>query len=312
VGHLPAVQQQDRFKTVPFVNNHDNHDSQVGSYIDPQNPRTALAYAFAVAIDGSPQFYFPDLFTNWWASATAAGLTTRPWVTNLLWCHQKLAFKSGSYLVRYQGSQQLLILERGGRAIIAINNDGSAWHSAWIATAFAPGTQLHDYSGSRPDDIWTNQDGWVDIAVPPLSYSVWGPAGITGGFSPSPRRTVQQFEMDDDLGDASAGSPGYGGKAVAGAFRSAGSIWPAPGSAVNLFVYSDTPQQVDVQVSLPGNPPVLAISGSSTPTVPFAASFNASREGFHLLQARLSDARAAAARLYVKVEYSGPATSELF
>src|SRR6202041_2643649 len=67
-------------------------------------------------------------------NTTAAAIPTRPWVENLVWCHQKLAFKSGDYFVRYQDSQQLLILERGARAIVAINNDGSAWHDAWIST----------------------------------------------------------------------------------------------------------------------------------------------------------------------------------
>jgi alpha-amylase len=312
IGRLPSVQQQDRFKTVPFVNNHDNHDSQVGTYIDPNNPRTPLAYAFAITIDGSPQFYYPDFFTNWWASPSAANLAARPWIANLLWCHQKLAFKSGNYFVRYQDSQQFLILERGARAIVAINNDGSAWHDAWISTAFPPNTQLHDYSGSRPDDIWTNQDGWVQIAVPPLSYSVWGPAGITGGFEPTSHRTLQQFQMDDDLGDSNTASPTYGGKVIPGAYRFAGSIWPAAGSTVNLFIYSDTPQQLDLQVGIAGNPPVLSQSGATTPTAPLTASFEVPKEGFHLIQAKLSTAGASPARIYVKVDYIAPATSNLF
>jgi alpha-amylase len=183
---------------------------KLGSSIDPDNWRTPLAYAVAITVDGSPQFFYDDLFQNYpaeRASVSADTIPTRPWVENLVWCHQKLAFKSGDYFVRYQDSQQLLILERGARAIVAINNDGVNWHNAWISTAFFPKTQLHDYSGSRPDDIWTNQDGWVNIAVPPLSYSIWGPAGVTGGFSPAPRRTVQQFEMADDLGDSNPATP---------------------------------------------------------------------------------------------------------
>jgi alpha-amylase len=133
VGNLPSRQQQNRFKTVPFVNNHDNYDSQVGSWMDADNPRTSLAYAVAMTVDGSPQFFYADLFRNvapWVDSTTADAIPSRPWVENLVWCHQKLALKSGDYFVRYQQSQQLLILERGARAIVAINNDGSAWHDA--------------------------------------------------------------------------------------------------------------------------------------------------------------------------------------
>jgi alpha-amylase len=44
-----------------------------------------------------------------------SAIPTRPWMENLVWCHQKLAYKSGEYFVRYQGSEQLLILERGAR-----------------------------------------------------------------------------------------------------------------------------------------------------------------------------------------------------
>jgi alpha-amylase len=316
VGHLPSVQQQDRFKTVPFINNHDNEDSQVGTYIDPDNPRAALAYAIAMTVDGSPQFYYGDLFRNvlpWRNSTTADAIPSRSWAENLVWCHQKLAFKSGDYFVRYQDSRQLLILERGARAIVAINNDGSSWHDAWVSTAFPPNTVLHDYSGSRSDEITINADGWGNIAVPPLSYSVWGPTGVTGGFSPAPRRTVQQFEMDDDLGDNDAASPQYGGKAISGTWRKAGSIWPAAGSQVNIFVYSDTPEQIDLMVVPPhGSPALPQQSGQSTPSVPFMVSITVKQEGGHLIQARLSTAGAAPARIYVKVDYIGPANSDLF
>jgi alpha-amylase len=315
VGNLPSQQQQNRFKTVPFINNHDTGDSQIKPYIDPDNPRTPLAYAVAITVDGSPQLYYADLFKNvvpWCNSTTASAIPTRPWMENLVWCHQKLAFKSGEYFVRYQGSEQLLILERGARAIVAINNDGSAWHNAWIPTAFSPNTQLHDYSGSRPDDIWTNADGWIDIAVPPLSYSVWGSAGVTGGFDPRPLRTVQQFEMDDDLGDSDPASLGYGGKAVPDVYRVAGAIWPAAGSQVNVFVYSDAPMQVDLQVLLDGSGPVLLQNGTSSPSVPLTASFKVVLEGRHVLKAKLSLAGAVPGRLYIKADYLGPATSILF
>jgi alpha-amylase len=314
VGNLPSQQQQNRFKTVPFINNHDTADHQVGSFVDPDNPRTPLAYAVAMTVDGSPQLYYEDLFRNVapWINATkATDIPSRPWLENLVWCHQALAFKSGDYFVRYQGSQQLLILERGARAIVAINNDGSAWHDAWVSTAFFPNTQLHDYSGTCPGDIWTNADGWAHINQPPLSYSVWGQAGVAGGFAPAARRTTQEFQMDDDLGDPNA-TFGYGGRAVPGAYRTAGAIWPAAGSRVNVSVYADSLQQVDVQVLMPGNAPVLASSGAAAPAVPLVATAEVAAEGRYVLQARLSMAGAAPARLYLKLDYLGPAASALF
>jgi alpha-amylase len=314
LGNLPSQQQQNRFKTVPFVSNHDTGDNTIQPRLDPDNPRVPLAYAVAMTVDGSPQLYYEDLFRNVapWVNGTAAdAIPTRNWLFNLVWCHQKLAFKTGDYFVRYQNSQQLLILERGARAIVAINNDGANWHNAWISTAFFPNTQLHDYSGTCPGDIWTNADGWAFIDQPPLSYSVWGPAGVAGGFDPAPRRTVQQFEMDDDLGDNNA-TFGYGGKAVPGVFRRAGAIWPAASSRVNFSVYADTPQQVDLEMLMPGSAPIAVPSGAATPTVPLAISVNIPAEGRYILQARLSNAAAPPARLYIKVDYLGPAESTLF
>lgn len=313
VGNLPSRQQQNRFKTVPFVNNHDTADDHVSPRLDPDDPRMPLAYAVAMTVDGSPQLYYEDLFRNvapWVTATSAAAIPTRPWLENLVWCHQKLSFKSGDYFVRYQNSQQLLILERGARAIVAINNDGSSWHDAWISTAFFPNTQLHDYSGTCPGDIWTNSDAWVHIIQPPLSYSVWGPAGIPDSFAPTPRRTIQQFEMDDDLGDNNA-TFGYGGRAVTGSFRVAGAIWPAAGSQVNVTVYADAPQQVDFQMLVPNAAPVIASSGTAGPSSPLVASTNVPAEGRYVLQARLSTA-GAPARLNVKVDYMGPAVSALF
>jgi alpha-amylase len=312
VGHLPSLQQQNRFKTVPFVNNHDNQAGHVSTYIDPDNPRTQLAYAVAMTVDGSPQLFILDLFQNIF-NAPAAAHTTRPWMVNLLWCHQKLAFKSGDYFVRYQSSQQLLILERGARAIVAINNDGTNWHSQWISTAFFPNTQLHDYSGSMPNDIWTNQDGWAYIAVPPCCYSVWGPAGITGGFSPAPRRTVQQFEMADDLDDNDPATPRYGGFAIPAAYRTAGAIWPAAASQVDISFYADAPQKVELLIQPPaGAAAIPAVAGAATPLTPFIASFPVTVEGSHVLTARLSNPGDPPARLYLKVGYMAPAVPTSF
>ena len=314
MGSLPSRQQGNRFKTVPFVNNHDNADATIGPRLDPDNPRLPLAYAIAMTVDGSPQLYYEDLFRNvspWVVSTMAADIPARPWLENLVWCHQKLSFKAGDYFVRFQESRELLILERGARAIVAVNNDGTSWHSAWISTAFFPNTQLHDYSGTCPNDIWTNGDGWAFINQPPLSYSVWGPAGITGGFSPEARRTVQQFEMDDDLGDNNA-QFGYGGRATPGTFRTAGAIWPAAGSEVRLAVYADAPQQVEVQLIPPGASAIALERGLCGPLTPLQMAAAIPAEGRHLLQARLSTAATAPARLYIKADYLGPSESSLF
>ena len=64
----------------------------------------------------------------------------------------------------------------------------------------------------------------------------------------------------------------------------------------------------------PAGSPAIApfLSGAATPGVPFLTSFTAAAEGRHVLTARLSNAGDPPARLYLKVDYMGPATSTLF
>ena len=231
MGSLPNYQQKNRLKTVPFINNHDtwrgafwdsepgsvSHDDRSGDWrqsgdelgptIDPDNPRADVAYAAAFALDGSPMVYYEDLFVNYASDRFKADpnmLPTRPYLVNLVWAHQKLNFKDGAYKVRYQGSPDLLVIERSGHALIGLNDHGSQSLEAWVQTDFAPHTQLHDYSGATSLDLETDDHGWVKVAVPPMSYAVWGPSGVQGGFVPPARRTTQEFQLDDDLGDSRA------------------------------------------------------------------------------------------------------------
>ena len=136
--------------------------------------------------------------------------------------------------------------------------------------------------------------------------------GVTGGFSPAPSRTLQRVVMDDGLGDSNPQSLQYGGKVIPGTYRTASAIWPAPASQVNIFVYSDTPQQIDFQACIAFAAPAVMQSGQCGPAVPLIAHFNVGQEGRYLLQARLSNAGAAPSRIYVKVDYIGPATSTAF
>ena len=147
---------------------------------------------------------------------------------NLIWAHQKLDFKDGAYKVRYQGSKDLLVIERSGQALIGINDHGSEWLSAWVHTDFGDDVPLHDYSGANSNDLTTDGHGWVQVSVPPMGYAVWAPTGRSGGFNPPPRRTVQEFQLADDLGDAEMHSLGYGGNIRPVEYRTAGSTWPLP------------------------------------------------------------------------------------
>jgi len=346
MGKLPNYQQNNRLKTSPFINNHDtwrgyfwdsnpgsdHHDDRDGDFrknekelaptIDPDNPRADVAYAAAFAVDGSPVVYYEDLFINYGPDRNEADpetLGARSYVANLIWTHQKLDFKDGAYLVRYQASQDLLIIERSGKAIIGMNDNGNDWQSAWVQTSFGPKVKLHDYSGAITQDVKTDKNGWVNVSVPPMGYVVLGPAGIKGGFSPQSRRTVQEFQLADDLGDASAQSPGYGGNICFEALRTAGSIWAAQSTPVKIWVYTDGERDVELHVHEPdeqGNKSLSASvhtkEGKTSNYTPLFLEFKTSREGYHQLSAKLITETQTPTRAFIKVEYEAPAESEKF
>ena len=347
MGSLPDRQQKNRAMTVPFVNSHDSwhgafwdssgpgsivHDDREGDWrkngsetiltIDIDNPRTDVSYAAAMAVDGSPMVFYEDLFVNYGAErfkANPVSHPTRDFVKNLVWCHQKLNFKDGAFKVRHQRSQDLLIIERSRKAIVGMNDNGSEWLSAWVQTDFGPHVQLHDYSGANRDDRQTDDNGWFEVGVPPMGYVVWGPAGITGGFAPSARRTMQEFQLDDDLGDSRSPSLGYGGKVKAGEFRTAGAVWIAANSSVKVDVYCNGPHDLEVRAFKPmatgakssteGHHALSALASNGSPVT---LSFTSDREGYYQLAVQITNSAQQPTRAYVKVDYQGPATSVKF
>lgn len=346
MGSLPNFQQNNRTKTVPFVNNHDSwrgaywdsqpgsnkHDDRTGDWrqnedeliltIDPDNPRADLAYAAAFAVDGSPVVFYEDLFVNYGPQRYKADpytLQARDYLTNIIWAHQKLDFKDGAYKVRFQNSPDLLIIERSGKALIGLNDHGSNHLSIWVATDFGPHVQLHDYSGANPRDIETNEHGWVKVSVPPMGYAIWGPAGIGGGFSPKKRRTLQEFQLDDDLGDSSGSALRYGGTINADEYRTAGSIWAAPNSIVKIWLYTDGNRDVEILVKKPDEngsksqtEGTFQKQGKASNQAPLYLEFMTDREGYHQLSAKVVEQNQHPTRAYLKTEYEAPATSNKY
>jgi alpha-amylase len=345
LGSLPNAQQKNRFKTVPFINNHDTwrgafwdsqpgsgqHDDRDGDWrrngdelaptIDPDNPRADVAYAAVFAVDGSPMVFYEDLFINYNADREKADPATYPvrkYVTNLVWCHQKLNFKDGAYKVRFQGSSDLLIIERSGKALIGLNDHGTDAQSAWAPTDFGANVTLHDYSGSTSEEPRTDSNGWVNVTVPAMSYAVWAPAGVTGGFSPPGRHTTQEFQFADDVGDANSLSLGYGGQLVPTDWRTAGAVWIAAGTQAHVWLYTDGECQAEVAALNPGPKGEKstqhgqhATAGKAMAAQPMEFVFTATGEGYHRLAARLAPGQAPT-RGYLKVEYEAPATSNKF
>lgn len=339
MGSLPQFQQSNRLKTVPFINNHDTfrgplHDSNTSDElfptVNPDDPRADLAYAAALAVNGSPVVFYEDLFVNFARDSETGNIIhkfdadpetieTRDYLINLIWSHQKLNFKDGAYKVPFQSSQDLLVLERAGKALIALNDNGVERLTATVQTSFGPHVRLHDYSGSNPDDITTDSDGRVSISVPKMSYAVFGPAGISGGFSPPSKRTTQEFQLDDDLGDSRTSALGYGGKITSEDFRKAGSIWVASNSPVRISVFTEGERHVEIRMNKPDEKGAKSTSsgneaatGTTSNTKPLTLEFIADREGYHQLSARLTDSGEMPTRGYIKVDYEAPLTSRKF
>lgn len=353
--------------TVPFVNNHDTfrpclnangnyigwqdgsncapscldngvcRDNELADHVDPFNPRMALGYAAMFAVDGQPQIFYEDLFDiggsgNRYTHRPdiAATLPVRPYITNLIWCHQNLDFKSGAYKVRStaaggnvffesgSSANDLLIIERSGRAVIGINDRGDGvWQSAFVDSDFAPGTQLKDYSGANGSaTITVPGDRRIRINTPPVDaannrwgYSVWAPVGQDADVYIPARnvRTTQEWEMADDLGDSHCSSLGQGGHLPAGStnFRIAGKIFVQSGTAVNYTISREaafSSQPVVVQFAdLNG---VVHHRQQATGTL--TGSFNPNFSGWLTIKVRNAVAANSKQKVWVNVSYQAP------
>lgn len=341
LANIPGSQQTNRFRTVPFVNNHDTFrptkdangnytgwdtgNELGGGHIDPFDGRLSAAYAIAFAVDGSPQVFFEDLFnvgntgkryTHQPTSAT--DLPLRDDIVNIIWCHQKLNFKKGTYKVRWQAND-LLLIERGYKAgpensyaIIGVNDNWNTWQSATIQTDFGPNKQLHDYSGANASDIWTDATGKATIYVPPCDgsntrrgYCIWGPAGISGGFSPAQRTTTQEWEMSNDLGDSHASSLQQGGALPASstALRNVGKIFAESGKSITVNLYpSNTTPNLTVNLYNSGGTQVQTVSGTGNLTL----SYTPGSTGTYEVRIKNTNAANPAQNVFVKVTYTAP------
>jgi alpha-amylase len=132
-------------KALTFVENHDTGT--------PVN--SLLAYAFIAAYPGYPCFYNTSLDDGT--------------IKNLVWIHNTLAH--GDYLNRYK-DHDTLIFERGGHLLAGINQS-DRWASQRVSTSWAT-TKLHDYSG-HVQDAHTNEFGWAEVWIPPMSYVMMAP-----------------------------------------------------------------------------------------------------------------------------------------
>jgi alpha-amylase len=337
LGSVPGKQQGNRYRTVPFVNNHDtfrpasfnattgdyaswNTGSELAPHIHPDDPRIQVAYAIALAVDGSPQIFFEDLFRiNTTKRFThrptnTTDLQARDYLVNLIWCHQKLNFKAGAYKVRWQ-AQDALVIERSGRAIIAVNDTWSTWQQVTVQTDFGPNRELKDYSGANTNNVWTNGSGQVTIWIPPCDgsnvrrgYTVWAPVGTTGGFAPPQNATTQEWEMAQDLGDSHNSSLRQGGAlpASSNALRTVGRVFAESGKQIRVELYqtSATLRNVAIQLYNSSGSSILATqTGSTNPVV---LTYTPTANGYYMIRVRNNNTSNPSQKVYVKVQYTAP------
>lgn len=254
---LNYINSHDTFR--PIVDDKGNYkdwdgNNELGGHADPFNQRMGMAYATIMAMDGNISVFMEDLFnlsnSNRYSHMPAdeKALPVRDYLKNLIWCHQNLWFKYGDYKVRWQ-DEDLLVIERSGKAIIAITDDGANAHEVWIDTDFR-NVQLKDYSGGTSGERTAYGDGRFSVRVTPadgkggLGYAVWAPVTDEKWFTYAPYRsavTTQEWEMADDLGDSHCNSLGQGGALPEKSCeqRLVGKIYVEKSKAINYNVYQE-------------------------------------------------------------------------
>lgn len=312
-----------------------NTGSELAPHIDPANNiRLALGYAAMMAIDGNPQIFFEDLFNIQNTGKrfshlpdNQVDLPSRAAIANIIACHQKLQFKNGAYKIRSTAAggnvffnagstnNDLLIIERSNKALIGLNDraDVGGWQSAFVDSDFAPGTVLKDYSGANGVTTYTvPADKRVNVNTPPVNpanntwgYSIWAPVGFDATVYEPMRnkRTIQEWEMADDLGDSHCNSLGYGGALPNNSSnqRIVGKIFVA---ASNL---------VSAQISLATSPANILLSLWDVNGNKLAESigtatlnYNPTTDGWLVVKIRHSNTTTGSQNVFIKVEYQAP------
>jgi alpha-amylase len=346
LGTLPGYQQGRRVvltdgqyvhRTVPFVNNHDtfrpqvdassnyagwNTGSELAPHIDPFDPRLSAAYAAMLAVDGSPQVFFEDLFNIGntgkrysHSPKNSTDLPVRSDLENLIWCHQHLKFKQGAYKVRWQAADHLVI-ERSTKALIGINDNFNTWQNSTVSCDFPAGTVLKDYSGANGTaTVTVSGSQTVSINTPPCNgtanngrrgYSVWAPVTAAIGYSLPARSTTQEWELANDLGDSDSRSLQQGGALPASstAYRTAGRIYVGANKAVSYtLIPTDAARSLTVAVTNSAGTVVSSQTGTGTLT----GTYTPTAEGWYTLKAKNASTANPAQNAFVKATYTAPA-----
>lgn len=330
---LNYINSHDTFR--PIVDDKGNYkdwdgNNELGGHADPFNQRMGMAYATIMAMDGNISVFMEDLFnlsnSNRYSHMPAdeQALPVRDYLKNLIWCHQNLSFKYGDYKVgtnlwennNDKIGEDVLIIEREGKAMVIVTDDGANAHDVWVDSHFAPGTTLKDYSGGCSETRKVQNDKRVQLKVTPadgkggLGYAVWAPVIDDKYLNYAPYRsavTTQEWEMADDLGDSHCNSLGQGGALPEKSCeqRLVGKIYVEKSKAITYNVYPEkTGNDVTFALyDLDGN---LLHKKNGTKTI--TGTYTPTKAGWVAMKVWNTVNTNAGQKCWVNVAYQAPAT----
>ena len=236
-----------------------------------------------------------------------------------------------------------LVFERAGKVIIGVTDvyaavsDNSMDQEVWVNTDFPIGTVLYDYSGAHGISTTTVTDHLgnpsihrVLVKTAPAGhsiagahghgYSLWAPAppGVTvnsvtdlynylSTYAPTRNGpTIQEWEMENDLGDSHCASLGQGGRLPASSFgqRVAGKVFAKGGSILQLEITpTDSQQSITAYIANRNGVILKKVAGTGI----LNTSFNVPADDWYVLKVRNTENTAAGQKCFVKVTYNGVA-----
>lgn len=175
--------------SVTFVENHDTDGSS------PITQNKMLGYALILTSEGYPCVYYRD----WSTDAGCYGLKTG--INNLVWIHEHLA--AGYTQQRYKSTNVFAYERMGGNhLLVGLNDNGASDQYCYMATGFYPYTQLHDYTGHKPD-VYCDGSGGVTLDIPADvnggGYVCYAPVNQTGTTTVNNYATTQEYAGAQDL-----------------------------------------------------------------------------------------------------------------
>jgi alpha-amylase len=189
------------FNAVTFVENHDTDSQPFEAIISNK----ALGYAYILTSEGYPCVFYKDYSADpgcYGGGKVDNTHTLKGVIENLIFIHEKIA--SGDTVQRFEDFDVFAYERRGGPHLLtALNNDQQNSRTITVDTEFGPNRILHDYSGHHSNDVRTDGNGRVTIAIPKgqngFGYVCYSVLGIGGDFTIDGHSVTQALEGAHDL-----------------------------------------------------------------------------------------------------------------